>query len=113
MDILITDLLTTPIFYESAGICVVPVLPVFAVIEVKSKLDGQTLDACYENMKSVRALDKRAVLSPPTYEVRGTDRHGERFTGTFATSHRRTARTNRSGRCITSSSRSDRCPWAS
>lgn len=60
MDVIISDALGTPIFYESGETRVVPAEMVYAVIEVKANLNLGELDRCLENMASVRSLAKAA-----------------------------------------------------
>lgn len=62
IDIIISDAMKTPIFYRSGETRVVPVEGVYAVIEVKANLNQQELKRTFENMKSVRALEKKAFV---------------------------------------------------
>jgi hypothetical protein len=64
LDAVIYDAIKTPTFYRSEGIRVLPVECVYAVIEIKSFLDGNGLQTILKNMESVRSLDKVAFLHP-------------------------------------------------
>jgi len=60
IDIIITDAHATPILFEGDESRVVPVEPVYAVIEVKSNLTSSMIPAIIENMLSVKRLNKKA-----------------------------------------------------
>ena len=60
LDVIISDALGTPIFYESGETRVTPTEMAYAVIEVKAKLDKGELDRCLQNMMSIRKLSKTA-----------------------------------------------------
>jgi hypothetical protein len=60
LDVIISDAAKTPIFYRSGDMRVIPVEGAYAVIEVKAHLDGEELDRVFQNMRSVRALEKKA-----------------------------------------------------
>jgi hypothetical protein len=62
LDVIISDALRTPIFFESEGTRVVPVEGTYAVIEVKAHLDTAEIGRIFENMLSVRALAKTAYV---------------------------------------------------
>lgn len=64
MNIIIADAAKTPIFYEKSNLRVVPVETVYSVIEVKARLDNPELQKVFDNMKSVRVLEKRAYYKP-------------------------------------------------
>jgi hypothetical protein len=68
IDIIVSDKFKTPIFYENESIRVVPVECVYSVIEVKSRLDSKGLQECFENMASVRRLEKNAYSNEPPYD---------------------------------------------
>jgi hypothetical protein len=68
MDVIISDAAKTPIFYEDSLIRILPVECVYAVIEVKSMLDSNSLKTGLENMLSVRKLEKKAFTKPPPYD---------------------------------------------
>jgi hypothetical protein len=57
----------TPIFYEKGETRIFPVECVYAVIEVKAKLEASDLDGIVENMMSVRKLTKRAYRTETAY----------------------------------------------
>jgi hypothetical protein len=60
IDVIISDAAKTPILYASGEVRVVPIECVYAVIEVKALLDSNELSRAYENMRSVRRLQKTA-----------------------------------------------------
>jgi hypothetical protein len=60
LDVIISDAARTPIFYRSGETRVIPVEGAYAVIEVKAYLDGEELARVFQNMQSVRALEKKA-----------------------------------------------------
>lgn len=62
LDIIISDTTKTPIFYRSGETRVIPNEGAFAVIEVKSHLDLQELERSFENIRSVRLLQKTAYV---------------------------------------------------
>jgi len=64
LDVIIYDSAKTPIFYRNANTQVIPVECAYAVIEVKAKLDKRELYKTYENMKTVRGLEKTAFIKP-------------------------------------------------
>lgn len=62
LDVIISDAAKTPIFYASGSVRVIPVECAYMVIEVKARLESRDIDACFENMLSVRRLVKSAYL---------------------------------------------------
>jgi len=64
LDIIISDAVKTPIFFQSEETRVIPVECAYAVIEVKAFLDKSELEKSYENMKSVKSLSKKAFFKP-------------------------------------------------
>jgi hypothetical protein len=64
----VSDRSKTPIFYEDESLRLVPVECVYSVIEVKSFLDSDRLEECFENMASVRRLQKKAYSKDPPYD---------------------------------------------
>jgi hypothetical protein len=78
LDVIIYDSLKTPIFINSENIRVVPVECVYAVLEVKSLINTSELNKIFENMKSVKSLQKTAYAplyqdTPITWNLYGTD----------------------------------------
>ncbi|MEP0824298.1 MAG: hypothetical protein HRF40_02320, partial [Nitrososphaera sp.] len=72
LDIIIADTNKTPIFYKNENVRIVPIESVYAVIEIKAKLDLDELENCQENMKSVKSLKKLSFViepSPIEYKV--------------------------------------------
>ena len=61
LDVIISDAHCTPIFFQSGDTRVIPSEMVYAVIEVKTKLDIAELNRCLDNMASVRALSKTSI----------------------------------------------------
>jgi len=68
MDIIISDAAKTPIFFQNESVRVMPVECVYAVIEVKAMLNAYELQKVFENMKSVRRLEKKAYSRVPPYD---------------------------------------------
>jgi hypothetical protein len=68
IDIIVSDRFKTPIFYQNESIRVVLVECVYSVIELKSFLDSEELQKCFENMASVRKLQKKAYSKEPPYD---------------------------------------------
>jgi hypothetical protein len=81
LDVIISDATNTPIFYQDdTGTQIVPVECVYAVIEVKTTLDGRELKKAFQNMESVRTLKKKAfVKDVPPYDNISVDMYGEYF----------------------------------
>lgn len=63
LDVIIYDADKTPILFQSENIRVIPVECAYAVIEIKSKLNGKELSKIFTNMDSVRNLKKVAYYS--------------------------------------------------
>jgi hypothetical protein len=77
IDIIIYDAFRTPVFINSENIRVVPAECVYAVIEVKSLINTRELKDIFENMRSVKSLQKNAYThryqdAPITWNVYGT-----------------------------------------
>ncbi|AIC14861.1 DUF6602 domain-containing protein [Nitrososphaera viennensis] len=68
LDVIISDAMNSPIFYQKGENRVLPVECVFAVIEVKARLDSVELDKAVDNMLSVRNLTKKAFRTVPSYQ---------------------------------------------
>jgi len=64
LDVIIHDAARTPVFYRSQDVRVIPVECAYAVVEVKSYLDRGELTRAFENMQSVRSLEKKAYIKP-------------------------------------------------
>jgi len=64
LDIIIHDAAKTPIFFQSAETRVIPIECIYAVIEVKAFLDKAELEKSFQNMQSVKALEKVAFFEP-------------------------------------------------
>lgn len=62
LDVIISDSAKTPIFYLVGNIRVIPIECAYAVIELKARLDSNEIDRIFENMKSVRALNKESYF---------------------------------------------------
>lgn len=61
LDVIISDA-NTPIFLGDLTTRFLPVECVYAVIEMKTKLDKTELKKVFQNMKSVRTLEKKAYV---------------------------------------------------
>jgi hypothetical protein len=68
MDIIISDATKTPIFFQDESMRVLPVECVYSVIEVKALLTSEELQKVFDNMKSVRRLEKKAFVLAPPYD---------------------------------------------
>ena len=77
LDAIVSDTARTPIFYASGQVRVIPVECAYAVIEVKAKLDTGELERVFENMGSVRSLQKTAF-----YKYEGPIVHSQFMYGT-------------------------------
>lgn len=64
VDVIISDAAKTPVLYKSGDVRVIPVECAYAVIEIKAFLDSGELDKIFENMLSVRRLEKKAYYPP-------------------------------------------------
>lgn len=62
LDVIIYDKDKAPILYDSNEVQIVPVECVYAVVEVKARLDVSDLDSIYKNMMSVKSLKKTAYF---------------------------------------------------
>jgi hypothetical protein len=67
LDIIISDSLKTPIYFKSGDLRVIPVECAYGVIEIKAYLDSKELDNIFNNMLSVRKLEKVAFYKPELY----------------------------------------------
>jgi hypothetical protein len=63
-DVVIYDISKCPILYNMGGSQIFPVEGVYAVIEVKSNLDGAELNDCIEKILSVKNLKKTEFFKP-------------------------------------------------
>lgn len=78
IDIIISDAVKTPIFYKSGEIRVIPIECAYAAIEIKANLDSNEIDRIFQNMKSVRYLEKKSYIKPAgvisyTYNLYGKE----------------------------------------
>lgn len=62
LDLIIYDALKTPIFFKDEHVQVIPIECVYAIVEIKTKLDSTELTKIYDNMDSVRSLEKKAYF---------------------------------------------------
>jgi hypothetical protein len=60
MDVIISDAAKMPIFYLSGDVRVVPIECVYSIVEIKAHLGSNELNQAFENMLSVRRLQKTA-----------------------------------------------------
>lgn len=64
LDVILSDANRTPVLYRQGDIRVIPVECVYSVIEVKAYLDAEELGRIFQNMLSVRSLEKEAYIRP-------------------------------------------------
>lgn len=65
LDVIIHDALKTPMMFNENDVKVIPVECVYAIIEVKANIEStNTVDGIYENMKSVKDLEKTSYVVP-------------------------------------------------
>lgn len=79
IDIIIHDAAKTPIFFQSAETRVIPIECIYAVIEVKAFLDKAELDKSFQNMKSVKSLEKIAFFEPKSAIVETNNLYGQEW----------------------------------
>lgn len=79
LDVIIYDSAKTPILYRNANTQVIPVECAYAVIEVKAKLDKRELYKTFENMKTVRGLEKTAFIEPSEYSILKDNLYGKEW----------------------------------
>ena len=72
LDVIISDASKTPILFQSGHVRVIPVECAYAVIEVKAFLDKQELKRSFENMKSVKSLEKRCYFQREAGPIKHT-----------------------------------------
>lgn len=60
LDVIISDTAQTPILFSDINKRVIPIECAYAVIEVKARIDGEEIKNIFENMSSVRALEKKS-----------------------------------------------------
>ena len=64
LDVIIHDAFQTPLLYDNNNVQVIPIECVYAVIEVKSDIEKiATVCNIFENMKSVKDLEKKSYVS--------------------------------------------------
>ena len=64
LDVIIHDAFQTPLLYDNNNVRVIPIECVYAVIEVKSDIEKTaTVCSIFENMKSVKDLEKKSYIS--------------------------------------------------
>lgn len=79
LDVIIYDSAKTPILYRNANTQVIPVECAYAVIEVKAKLDKRELYKTFENMKTVRGLEKTAFIKPSGHSILKDNLYGKEW----------------------------------
>lgn len=72
IDIIIYDTLNTPILHAAESIQIIPIECVYAVIEVKSKLDSVELNKSVENIQSIKKMSKSAFFMPENSQTINT-----------------------------------------
>ncbi len=65
LDLILYDQVNAPTLKIARDIRLLPVECVFGVIEVKAKLTGKEIQQVFDNMESVRRLNREAVVSNP------------------------------------------------
>jgi hypothetical protein len=73
-DVIIYDKFKCPIFYRAGDTAIYPCEGVYAVIEVKSKLDKAELEDAVSKIRSVKKLKKEAFKTDP-FEIRNISIH--------------------------------------
>lgn len=78
VDVVIYDAAATPRFLSRDGIEILPIEPVYGVIEVKTYLNKAEIESCFSNMEAVKTLRKFAY-QPSNGEVitKTTSLYGE------------------------------------
>lgn len=79
LDVVIFDKSKTPILYENNGVQVIPVECVYAVIEVKARLDASELPSIHANMLSVKSLKKTAYYDGESVIVETNNLYGQKW----------------------------------
>jgi len=79
LDIILHDSAKTPVFYQNTSTRVIPIECVYAVIEVKAFLDKNELEKCFENMKSLKTLEKKAFFESNSVIVKSKSLYGKQW----------------------------------
>lgn len=79
LDVIISDKAKTPIFFRSGDIRVIPIECAYTVIEIKSFLNSKELDKVFENMKSVKSLEKKAYFKPSGAIIHSDSLYGKEW----------------------------------
>lgn len=79
LDVIVSDAAKTPILYQTAEARVVPIECVYALIEVKANLGLSEVDAVFENMRSVKHLQKAAYIPENNLIVRSVNMYGQEW----------------------------------
>lgn len=77
LDVIVADTAKTPILYQTDETRVVPIECVYAAIEVKANLTLQKVDSIFENMLSVKQLQKTAHQPENSVIVRSVKMYGQ------------------------------------
>lgn len=77
IDIVIYDALNTPIMYMADELQIFPVESVYAVIEVKSRLDSKELKKSVDNIRSVKKMPKTAYIINESPIIKTVELYGE------------------------------------
>jgi hypothetical protein len=79
LDVIIFDKWKTPILYDNNGVQVIPVECVYAVVEVKARLDAQQLPSIHANMLSVKGLKKTAYYEGDSVIIETNSLYGQKW----------------------------------
>ncbi|MGB5732933.1 MAG: DUF6602 domain-containing protein [Thiohalocapsa sp.] len=79
LDIIVHDAAKTPIFFQSSETRVIPAECIYAVIEVKASLDKVELEKSFQNMQSVKNLEKVAFFKPNSAIVETKNLYGKEW----------------------------------
>jgi len=77
IDVVIYDKLNTPVLYAAENLRIFPIEGVYAVIEVKSRLNSVTLNDAINNIRSVKKMTKKAFVEQKGAVVRTVNLYGK------------------------------------
>jgi len=77
IDIVIYDKLNTPVLYAAENLRLFPIEGVYAIIEVKSKLNSASLKDAIDNIRSVKNMTKRAFIEQGGVIINNFTLHGK------------------------------------
>lgn len=79
IDIVIYDKLNTPVLYKAENLRIFPIESVYAVIEVKSKLNSKFLREAIENIKSVKKMTKKSFVEQKGAIIQTVNLYGKEW----------------------------------